>query len=274
MTLHLLDSRPLHDTLTAMFSQRTKTLKATLGTKSRVGSSLLSPHNSSGPANGIAFSFSQESSISTLIKSRIREVKDSLHNALTIISQTVHVARAIFDKNSGPSLIERVLGFIQSDGDKNKDVPLELHLTTQALLTNVTSTAHFQLLPQNLQSYKPYVDLTSSSASLRQGHFLNQLNEYFDESTRLLQGAVEGWFGELETVKEVWNVRTASWKWIYTSMLEKGEKARIMEIVDRICRQRIVEIWELASKAAAGTFETTLDVALRSFDSGQVGIGM
>ncbi len=257
-----------------MFSQRARTLKATLGTKSQAGSSLLPPHNPSGTADGITFSLSQETSISSLIKSRIREVKESLHSALTIISQTIHVARGVFDGKPGLSLIERVLEFIQSDGGKENGVPAELYLTTQALLANVTSTAHFQLLPQNLQSYKPYVDLTSSSASLRQEHFLNQLNECFEESIRLLQGAVEGWLSELETVKEVWSVRTASWGWICASMLEGGEKTRVVEMVDRICRERVAKIWKLTLKTAAGTFETTLDIALRSFDSDQIDVGM
>ncbi|KAF9454107.1 hypothetical protein P691DRAFT_656905 [Macrolepiota fuliginosa MF-IS2] len=270
VTLHLLDSRPLHDTLASVLSQRSKTLNISLAAKGQLGSSPMAS-NSRRSANGkITFSFSQDTSTSSLVKPRIREVKESLHNAFTIISQTMHVARGVFDGKSGLSLVERVLEFIQSDVEKNIDVPTELHLTTQALLTNVTSTAHFQLLPQNLQSYKPYVDLTSPSASLRQDQFLKQLNEWFNQSTQLLQGAVERWFRELETVREVWSVRVAWKKWVGVSTLAEGERARILSTIDQICRVRIVEIWKSMLKAASGTFETILEVSLRSVNSNEL----
>lgn len=275
VTLHLLDSRPLHDTLASLLSQRSKTLNATLTAKSQVGPSLMSPSDSRQATHGkITFSFSQDTATTSLAKPRIREVKESLHNVLTIISQTMHVAREVFDGGSGRSLIKRVLEFIQSDADKNNNIPTELHLTTQALLTNVTSVAHFQLLPQNLQSYKPYVDLTSSSASLRQDQFLNQLNEWFDQSIKLMQGAAERWFRELETVKEVWSVRMASRKWIGTSTLKEGEQAQVLEMVDRICRERVVEIWKLMLKAASGTFQTTLEVSLQLIGSNELEAGV
>lgn len=269
VTLHLLDSRPLHDTLTAVFSQRSKTLTAALAAITLSEPSPLPSSTSRQRANGgIAFSFSQDTSTSTLAKPRIREVKESLHNALTIISQTMYVARGVFDGTSGCALIERVLEFIQSDADKSPSVPTELHLTTQALLINVTSTAHFQLLPQNLQSYKPYVDLTSSSTSLRQEQFLTQLNDWFLQSNKLLQSAVERWFKELETVKEVWNVRFASRRWINASTLADQEKSRLEEMVDKTCSERIAEIWILMLKGASATFEATLDVSLRAIGSG------
>lgn len=270
-----MDSRPLHDTLDSAFSQRSKTLSAALAAKNEAGPSIMSPSDPKHSANGrIVFSFSQDTSTSSLARPRIREVKESLYNALTIISQTMHIARGVFDGKSGPSLIERVLEFIQSDVDKSTDFPHELHLTTQTLLTNVTSTAHFQLLPRNLQSYKPYVDLTSSSTSLRQERFLEQLNSWFRQSIKLLQDAVERWFEELETVKEVWSVRIASRKWINVSTLEQGEKAEVLEMVDQICRERVVKIWRSTLKTAAATFETSLEISLRSIGSGELDMGM
>jgi hypothetical protein len=185
----------------------------------------------------------------------------------------MNVARGIFDGSSGRALIERVLEFIQSDADKNANIPTELQLTTQTLLLNVTSTAHFQLLPQNLQSYKPYVDLTSSSTSLRREQFLTQLNDWFLQSTKLLQNAIHDWFKELETVKEVWSVRVASRKWTNATTLTEREKMRVSDMVDQICRERIVEIWMSMLKATSATFETTLDVSLRSIGSGEIDTG-
>lgn len=184
----------------------------------------------------------------------------------------MNVARQIFDGKSGLSLIERHLEFIQSDLDKNANIPHELQLTTQTLLTNVTSTAHFQLLPRGLQTYKPYVDLTSPSASLRQEYIEEQLNGWFHQSMALLKDAVERWFEELEIVKEVWSVRVVTRKWVNTSTLGEGEKMQVLDMVDQKCRRRIVDIWKSASKTAATTFETCLEVSLRSIGSGETGM--
>jgi hypothetical protein len=274
VTLHLLDSLPLHDTLASAFSQRSKTLSNALTAKSEVGPSSASLSELKSPANGsITFSFSQDTLTPAPTKPRIREVKESMYNAFTVISQTMNVAREVFDGKSGLSLIECHLEFIQSDLDKNPNIPHDLQLTTQTLLTSVTSTAHFQLLPRSLQTYKPYVDLTSSSASLRQEYVVEQLNGWFSQSIALFKDAVERWFEELETVQEVWSVRVATRKWVNASTLEDGEKTQVHDMVDQICRRRIVEIWKTASKTAATTFETSLEVSLRSIGSGESDTG-
>lgn len=268
MTLHLLDSRPLHDALTSMFSQRSKTLNLALTTKTTTSSSS-SISILREPADGrVAFSLSQDSALSPLTKPRIREVKESLHSVLSIISETMRIARGVFDGSFGSSLIERVLGCIQSDTDDQcVNIPAELHLTTQALLTNVTSTAHFQLLPQDLRYYKPYVDLSSSLASFGQERFLVQLNDWFLQSINLLQDAVKRWFGDLETVRETLSVRLASRRWITASGLDDQEKLRISVMIDETCKERIIEIWTSMLKEASATFEATLDASLLTIGS-------
>lgn len=88
----------------------------------------------------------------------------------------------------------------------------------------------------------------------------------------LLKDAVERWFEELEIVKEVWSVRVVTRKWVNTSTLGEGEKMQVLDMVDQKCRRRIVDIWKSASKMAATTFETCLEVSLRSIGSGETGM--
>ena len=248
-----------------MFSQRSKTLNLALTTKTVSSSTSVLQQHVDGK---FLFSLSQDSALSPPTKPRIREVKESLHHVLSVISETMRDAREVFDGSSGSSLIERVLGSIQSDTDNQyANIPAELHLTTQALLVGVASTVHFQLLPQSLRCYKPYVDLASSSALLGQERFLVQLSDWFLQSIDLLQDAVKKWFGDLETVKETLSVRLASERWITASTLNDQEKLRISVIVDEICQERIIEIWKSMSKEASATFEAALDTSLLTMSS-------
>jgi len=251
-----------------MFLQRSKTLNLALTTKTVPSSSPSTSILQQRVDGKITFSLSQDSTLSPPMKPRIREVKESLYHVLSIISETMRDAREVFDGSSGSSLIERVLGSIQSDTENPyANIPAELHLTTQALLVGVASTAHFQLLPRNLRCYKPYVDLASSSALLGQERFLEQLNDWFHQSINLLQNAVKKWFGDLETVKETLSVRLASKRWIIASALNDPEKLRISVIVDDICQERIIEIWKSISKEASATFEATLNASLLTMSS-------
>ncbi len=58
-------------------------------------------------------------------------------------------------------------------------LPAELQLTTQALLMTLPSSTHFMLLPQNLKSYKPYVDLDSSSSRVPPSHLIQKVDDWF-----------------------------------------------------------------------------------------------
>lgn len=246
VTLHLLDSRPLNETLSAILSQRSKSLQTVLA---------WAPD--SGPTqNGPAKRKGQDSATRSV---SIREVTQVMKNALSTIAQTVCTSRTIFQRRgSEPSLIDRVLESIQSESETSDSVsklPAELQLSTQSLLSQLTSSANFQLLPPDLRSYKPYVDLHSSSATLTQVIFSQKLQEWFRTSSDRWKSSASQWFSGINTVKEVWTLRSSVRRFISTSGLEDSEKDIVSSNLDYLCHDRILDIWKKTLSGAEDEFK-------------------
>lgn len=171
-----------------------------------------------------------------------------MKNAFNTISQTVCTVRTIFqDESSRPSLIYRVLESIQGESTKadggHEPIPEELRLSTQSLLTHLTSSANFQLLPPNLRTYAPYVDLNSSSIALSQSGFSQRLKEWFNDACAQWRQAAQKWFSGLQSVKDVWTLRNSMKRCISGSGLIETEKECVVSDLDSLCHKRITEIW-------------------------------
>ncbi|RDB29071.1 Conserved oligomeric Golgi complex subunit 1 [Hypsizygus marmoreus] len=261
LTLHLLDSRPLAETLSVFLTQRSKTLHTLLLWKYESNS-----------ANGHPPEQLKKKSAPELRKRPVHQVRDATHAALDAISQTVKTAESIFHENdSHPALIRHVLEYIQSDDhppEPAQVLPPELYITTQTLLTTLPSSTHFLLLPPNLRSYKPYVDLNSSSSSIHSEQFTQKMNEWFRHSSSLLQSAVEKWFADLQSVKEVWSVRASTRGWLSASGLGTEEIAQTAVMLDELCQRRVIEIWNLKLTRTLESFGSSLDSTLSSLDDG------
>jgi len=276
LTLHLLDSRPLTETLSVLLGQRSKTLHTMLSWTSE-SSDYPSPHGASysRQTNGhVPEKLKLGKSQTGFRRIPIREVKQATQTALDAISRTVKVARSIFqDDSSQRSMIGIILEYIQSDSPDpsaySKTLPSELQLTTQTLLMTLPSSTHFLLLPPNLRFYKPYVDLASSSSFVPQAQFAQKLDEWFLKSTKNLQTAVQRWFSDLQSVKEVWNIRSSIWKWISSSSgLGAQETARLKSIFDDVCHKRVIGIWKLALVDAEKAFRDQLSSAASGLREG------
>ena len=255
--MHLLDSRPLNETLTALLSQRSKTLQSILAWNSDDGTSINNlSHNSNGNATG------RKSEV-TVTSVPVREMTQIVKKALNVISQSVCTARSIFlHEASDLSLIGRVLESIQTDSSKPDEssarLPDELYLSTESLLTNLTSSANFKLLPSTIRSYKPFVDLNSSSTFLAQPQFLQKVQTWFQQSSNLWQTSAGGWLSGLQTVKEVWTLRSSIRRWIMNSGLKEEEIIQLLTTTDSLCHDRIVRIWTQALRGAEALFKTRL----------------
>ncbi|KAF8913112.1 hypothetical protein CPB84DRAFT_1812046 [Gymnopilus junonius] len=242
ITLHLLDSRPLNETLVTLFLQRSKTLQ-----------SLLS-WNQSSNANGHA---SDRSPLS------VREVTRVMKDVLNTISETVSTTRTIFQNGSShPSLILRVLESLQSEYSESDaqstELPDELLLSTKSLLTQLTSSANFQLLPRNVRSYKPYIDLTSSSTSLSSSEFSQSLQDWFHNSCKQWQDTSEKWLAGLQSVKDIWSLRTSLRRCTIGSGFEETEKDHVHYNLDLLCHKRITAIWRRTLCDAENKFKEGL----------------
>ena len=207
----------------------------------------------------------------TLSGDPIHEIGDATRAALHTISSTILDAKKIFqDEEPYPSLIRCVLQYIQSDAstppEHTRSLPADLFLTTQSLLAKLPSSTHFQLLPLNLRSYRPHVDLTSSSTSIHRAHFYQKMDDWFRQSTSLFQPAINRWFAELTTVKGVWSVRSSTRGCIVGSGLQPEEVERIMDVLDGACRHRVLEIWGLRLHESMRSFGDRLDSTILSLN--------
>nr|AEN14428.1 conserved hypothetical protein [Lentinula edodes] len=235
LTLHLLDSRPLSETLTALLDQRSKSLNT-------IFSKNPTPRGS------------------------IREIKKCILSALQAISQTIQTSRDVFQSRDAQlSLIRATLKFIQTDCVPSSGLPVELQLTTQSLLSNLPSSSHFSALPQNLTSYKPHVDVYSQFSSLPPAHLDNKVSEWFQRSTNALRISCQTWLSDTNSVKVVWSIRNSVRMWLQSSStLESSETEHLNSLFDDVCREYIAEIWRIRLSNAETAFRDQLTFAVTS----------
>ncbi|KAF8078884.1 Vps51/Vps67 domain-containing protein [Lyophyllum atratum] len=271
LTLHLLDSRPLTEALTVFLAQRSKTLHTMLSWKYEADS----PTSRTKQMNGYAHDKGHPNAASQEFRRQpVNQVREATHSALDTISETVRTAQSIFqeESTSHPSLIRRVLECIQSDApnatETTQALPTELYLTTPTLLTTLPSSTHFLLLPPNLRSYKPYVDLTSPSSSIQHSQFTHKMDDWFRKSTSSLQMSVTRWFADLQSVKEVWSVRSSTRRWLSTSGLSHDKNSQMTGVLDELCRHRVIEIWKRKLAGSLESFGERLDSTLSSLNEG------
>ena len=159
---------------------------------------------------------------------------------LEAIASTVGVTRDVFrNRGQDPSLISRILSFIQSDvSPQDSSLPSDLQMSTQHLLSSLPSASHFVLLPSNIRSYKPSIDSASTTSSVSSVRLAGRLNEWFSKAVAELQNVAKGWFSELRTLKEVWAVRSWFVDWLRTKELEDGERQGLVEVVDDVVQDR------------------------------------
>ncbi|KAH0838019.1 hypothetical protein J3R83DRAFT_6259 [Lanmaoa asiatica] len=238
LTLHILDSRPLAETLTIYLSQRTRTLNALLAK----GLDIPEQHS-----NG-------------LLTAAIA-VKNSIRTTLEAISRTLYTARTVFGAStSARSLAASVLDSIQSEPSSAPpaNLPAELLLNTQAVLNSLPSSTYVSLLPANIRAYRPFVDLSSVSSSLPQEVLRDKLGSWFHQSTANLGGTFDKWLASLDVVNAVWKVRLSLRKWVARSGLEASEIVNLTELLDEVFGTRITGIWKAVLVRAEKEFLETL----------------
>ena len=256
-TLHLLDSRPLAETLSTLLSQRSKAVQSILSWKTRRRNSDLTKTTL---ANEYSPSVSESLSL--------REVTQNMKKVFNTIAQTLIAAKVVFqDEPSKPSLILRVLRSMQDESDVHSlahRLPDELQVTTRSLLTQLTSSANFQLLPANLRSYKPYIDLNSSSTYLPPVELDRRLQEWFQSSCDQWQNSASQWLQGLQSLKEVWALRNSMRRFMASSDVKAEQLSFIYSQNDSLYHDRIIEIWQRVLSDAEAKFRKTLNDQLSS----------
>ncbi|KAI0706115.1 hypothetical protein BC835DRAFT_1260582 [Cytidiella melzeri] len=258
LTLHLLESRPLPETLATFLAQRTRSLNASLNrTKDRIlnGNAI----DAASPQDG------------TNVKSRrviIREVKQKLKAALEIVVRTMGISRRIFipQSDGNSPLMNQVLHHVQNnDTISAKTLPAEVRLTSQTLLTTLPSSNHFLLLPPSIKWYKPYIDGSPLLASAQGAQFKQKLDDWFEKAMQNIRTAMELWFAELSTIRDLWELRRWCQAWLQSAEgLDARETGEFRTVLDSVCRQLAVMIWKSALKLSEVAFREHLDSALET----------
>ncbi|KAI0962021.1 hypothetical protein AcV7_000961 [Taiwanofungus camphoratus] len=253
LTLHLLESRPLPETLVIFLGQRSKTISTVL---SRTQESLANANPSEVPGM-------------TSIRSRkaeLRGAKQKLQAVLDIVSRTLGAARTIFADSTETdhlSMMKLALQYIQTEKLSFQTLPTELQITTQSLLTTLPSSAHYLLLPPIIRSYRPYVDGVSPMSPILQSELHQKLGSWFHQTMEDVLVAMEGLFSRLQSIREVWELRFSSWRWLEgADAFEIYEKTHIKSAIDEISQQRITAVWKSALAVAEVAFIERLASAL------------
>lgn len=237
LTLHILESRPLADTLTVYLSQRTKALN-TLLLKS---SDFLEKSTCNGQPSEVPTNPTKQA------HAPLAAVKRSMLSILEAISQTLNGAREMFSGSAqAKSLINRILEHMQANSTPpsipDHTLPAELIINSQAVLSALPSSTYFSLLPLSIRSYRPFVDLSSSSSSLCQ-ELLEKLKFWFSQSISGLHDALHKALSSLHIVNGVWKVRLALRRWVSQCELVLDESSVIDSLVDEVTSKRIIDIW-------------------------------
>ncbi|KAJ3555319.1 hypothetical protein NM688_g2642 [Phlebia brevispora] len=227
--------------------------------------------------NDNASRLSKPTSDSGPLRSRkvvIRDVRQKLKAVLEVVSRTLGTARTIFIEIPGKpsSLMRDVLDHIQADDTPTAtDLPVELRITTQSLLSTLPSANHFLLLPPNVRSYRPYVDGNSLSIPAASGQFQQRLGEWFLKALEQVQQALETWFADLQSIREVWQVRKWVGAWIQRADgFHEQERIRIVTVLDSICKQRAIAVWKAGLDSTVTTFRTRLESSLSQLRSSEL----
>jgi len=196
-----------------------------------------------------------------------KDVRQSVEACLDIITRTARAARTIFkeQETTGKSLMTSVLENIQPTVDPAglNSLPPELRLSTQLLLSSLPSSTHFLLLPQTIKSYKPYVDLSSTSSTVLPSVLTKRLQDWFQKSCTEFSQALHTWFSKVDGMKEMWRLRSWIRKWLFEAGgLLEYERSHLHRIVDDACKQQLTSIWTAALRGARSGFEKELKGAV------------
>ncbi|RDX51056.1 hypothetical protein OH76DRAFT_1507349 [Lentinus brumalis] len=254
LTLHLLESRPLPETLVIYLAQRTKTLSSILTRSASTSTNGDAKPNGKGPHRPR--------------KVAVRETKQKAESVLDAISRTVSTARTVFADGSIPSLMKLALQFFQAPTDSPESLPPELQLTTQKLLTSLPSSSHFALLPQGIRTYKPYIDGAAVTTPTLLPQLRDKLESWFKRAVQDAKGAITDWFADLVSVREVWEVRASLLAWLdATEGLETPERSELESAINKACQHQATCIWNRALDDMDSSFRTAVASATKAVES-------
>ncbi|KAL5494903.1 hypothetical protein ACEPAI_365 [Sanghuangporus weigelae] len=243
-TLHLLDSLPLPDALDIFLKQRSRTLQHLYQTIKESWEKHL-----------------DSSSLQT--EDERKSVWDIIRSVLGCIVGTVGNARAVFGEgpNESPSMIMLMLASTQSfSPHPTFSLPQGLRVSSQAVISSLPSASHFQALPADIRTYKPFIDLESQSSRVKEDALNSKLRVWFTKATDHLHESSGPWLSHLQTIKKVWGLRLATIDWLSVSndLLVPEDTEALSLLMDEVCGNRVQALWKAILERISSSFRECL----------------
>jgi hypothetical protein len=256
LALHLVDSKPLTEALSVFIEQRSKALQQAV---TRKPEPLRTLEASAAPTIASAQEKARR-------KAQTRAVRDAIGGVLEALTSTVTTARDVFQERPplNDSMIHRSLKFVEQDEEypNAAEVPDRLQLSTRRFLAKLPSSFHFQHLPPAVRAYKPYIDLSSNSTTVKPADLSKRLTGWFPDAVQQFRGAVQAWLAEISSVRDVWRLLLWVRSLVGSSTLLEEERGQIAAVMDALSRTRIVAIWTTLLKVMEKDFQIALQSAL------------
>lgn len=245
MSILLLDSLPLSDTLSLFLSQRTKTLQAVYSSHRPLGAGDRSPAISKSrkknqelaasllrSPNQQSMTFSQAASpvdmsanpsfrltgmtpdpeMEKALAGRrrrdkaLKQVRNSLRRSVDILAATLGAIREIY---GGGSREKPLIGELLENAALPSSLDSSTAVDTPSLLKSLpSSTLLIRYLPPSIQSYAPFIDTTSPSSQLSPSAIASASSEWHRTSLHSLEDKVSEWLQDLDAISEVWSLWT------------------------------------------------------------------
>ena len=250
ISLFLLDSMSLNDTLGVLLSQRTKSVQAFFSSSKQSGNSTkVQTRTAPTEANGV----------DTRRGGRkiLREVKRALCEAIDLLVGTMRTIQSIYSPEGvKSSSIESLLMEIQTDRH-------DLTISTAKVLGNLPSASLLDLyLPPSIKSYVPYIDTTGASARLTGPTVSSKLERWFESNLSSLSNRLEQWVTSINSARDVDDVGSAALALPSLHRLSATERTMLQTCVENACNKRIVEIWGAAFQSLREEFAASLSKSL------------
>lgn len=249
LSLHLLDSVPLPDTLNMLLKQRLRSLTTPVPGLHGVEKNTKIPNGKPAEKNR---------------RKTILNTWEVSQRAIRVVVWTLSACRRIYGRTGGElSMIEQALLFVH-DESKATSLPPSLRFNTSSLISSLPSFTHFQYLPSNVQAYKPYVDVNSPASTIPQGLLAEKLKSWFKESSTSLKSIINSSLEELDSVQDVWELRTLSLDLLKVSDgLVDNEFSALRKLIEGACYTRAQIIWKAALHSLEEIFHNTVQQLYR-----------
>ncbi|KZT61526.1 hypothetical protein CALCODRAFT_364531 [Calocera cornea HHB12733] len=296
ITILLLDTLPLSDTLSLFLSQRSRALSVQLTNDTPILETEPDAEPST-PGLGIA---SQPVAFRRV--EIVQQVKNAASAALELISGTLGMVRDVFGAEDGQTmpLIEEMMDNIQSadDGDGSALTPIspgaplgsismsilsplprneslkplasKSQLTTPLMLRSFPSAQLLlRFLPSAIQSFKPYIDTSSPLNHLQPTALRQKTREWFNACITTLEEHSKRWMEVLDSIKEIWDVRKFVMDRIAKDEQFREEDRRGLRAwIERSSKARATEVWKARLESLEEAAELELERATKLIRAG------